>query len=391
MRFILFISMLLEVGFTFSQSKKEQIEILSNRVDSLNNVVSIERKINNDKINQINLLNSKIVGLESDISNLNKKISGLDVDKKELNTKVNDLTNELSTNKSNLAAKDQELNNLQAELTAKADSLELLKTELSKIKPTPKPVVTNKTNTNNTNLVAQISQTGGFKSVKIGTQIWMTENLNVSTFRNGDAIPEAKTNEEWEQAGQNKQPAWCYYNNDPKNGAKYGKLYNWFAVNDSRGLAPEGWHIPTDYEWTVLTDYLGGGEFAGGKLKSKIGWDDYKTGGLITCPNCASWNQEYRKKVACNKCKDTRTVSSTVNKHSGNGTNSSGFNALPSGSRGDFFLGIGLSGDWWSSTGNVRLNYFHEAYSRSISNLFGDLFRKEKSQEHGLSVRLIKD
>ena len=87
------------------------------------------------------------------------------------------------------------------------------------------------------------------QTVTIGTQVWMTKNLDVATFRNGDPIPEAKSNEEWEKAGENKQPAWCYYNNDPANGAKYGKLYNWYAVNDPRGLAPEGWHVPNIDEW----------------------------------------------------------------------------------------------------------------------------------------------
>lgn len=87
-----------------------------------------------------------------------------------------------------------------------------------------------------------------YKTVKIGDQIWMAENLNVEKFRNYETIPEAKTKSEWEEAGENKQPAWCYYDNDPVNGAKYGKLYNWYAVIDPRGLAPSGWHIPNEAE-----------------------------------------------------------------------------------------------------------------------------------------------
>jgi len=92
-----------------------------------------------------------------------------------------------------------------------------------------------------------------FNSVKIGNQIWMTENLNLDRFRNGDIIPEAKTAEEWVATGNAKKPAWCYYDNDPKNGALYGKLYNWYAVNDMRGLAPSGWHVPSDEEWTAYS------------------------------------------------------------------------------------------------------------------------------------------
>jgi len=93
------------------------------------------------------------------------------------------------------------------------------------------------------------------KTIQIGTQVWMVENLNVDRFRNGDLIPEARTNEAWQKAGNNGQPAWCYYDNDPKNGVTYGKLYNWYAVNDPRGLAPKGFHVPSDAEWTVLTNY----------------------------------------------------------------------------------------------------------------------------------------
>jgi uncharacterized protein (TIGR02145 family) len=109
-----------------------------------------------------------------------------------------------------------------------------------------------------------------FSSVTIGNQIWMTENLNVDRFRNGDLITEAKTVKEWVQAGENKQPAWCYYENNSTIGAKYGKLYNWFAISDPRGLAPDGWSIPSFNDWTQLSLSLGGDEKAGNKLKSSM-------------------------------------------------------------------------------------------------------------------------
>jgi uncharacterized protein (TIGR02145 family) len=108
------------------------------------------------------------------------------------------------------------------------------------------------------------------KELKIGTQVWTTENLNVSKFRNGDSIPEVKTHEEWIKAIKNKQPAWCYCANDPANGKLYGKLYNFYSVIDSRGLAPAGWHIPSDNEWTTLIDFLG--TVPGKKMKSTSGW-----------------------------------------------------------------------------------------------------------------------
>jgi uncharacterized protein (TIGR02145 family) len=124
---------------------------------------------------------------------------------------------------------------------------------------------------------AQVSDIEGnvYKTVKIGNQLWMGENLNVGKFRNGDPIPQAKTNEEWEKAGSTGSPAWCYYENDPMNGKTLGKLYNWYAVNDQRGLAPLGWHIPTDNEWVELIDNQGGKEWAGIKMKSMSLWNDY--------------------------------------------------------------------------------------------------------------------
>jgi uncharacterized protein (TIGR02145 family) len=156
------------------------------------------------------------------------------------------------------------------------------------------------------------------QTITIGTQVWMTKNLDVSTFRNGDPIPQAKTDEEWVKAGENQQPAWCYYMNDPQNEEIYGKLYNWYAVNDKRGLAPEGYHVPTDAEWTQLSDYLGGEDVAGKKMKSTSGWIE-----------------------------------------NGNGSNESGFNGLPGGGRNSngTFGNQGNYGYWWSaaedSTGNA--------------------------------------
>ena len=103
------------------------------------------------------------------------------------------------------------------------------------------------------------------ETVVIGTQDWTKKNLNVSKYRNGDIIPEVKDPREWAKLTTG---AWCYYNNDPKNGAIYGKLYNWYAYNDPRGLAPEGFHIPSKTEWELLFSYLGGEKDAAGKLKS---------------------------------------------------------------------------------------------------------------------------
>jgi uncharacterized protein (TIGR02145 family) len=111
-----------------------------------------------------------------------------------------------------------------------------------------------------------------FRTVTIGTHVWMAENLRVSTFRNDEPIPEAKTTEEWAAAYRNERAAWCYYNNDPKNGEKLGKLYNWYAVSDARGLAPSGWHVPTDKEFQTLITSSGGMSAAFATLKALDGF-----------------------------------------------------------------------------------------------------------------------
>ena len=186
------------------------------------------------------------------------------------------------------------------------------------------------------------------KSVLIGEQSWTSENLNVDRFRNGDLIPEAKTAEEWEAAGNAKRPAWCYYDNDPNNGAKYGKLYNWYAVNDCHGLAPYGWHVPTDAEWTILSDFLGGENQAGTKMKSTSGWSA-----------------------------------------SGNVTNSSGFSGLPGGyrySNGDFYY-FGRYGFWWSASENSESS----AWDWVLYNSFSFLTHSYHSKSDGFSVRCVRD
>jgi uncharacterized protein (TIGR02145 family) len=128
---------------------------------------------------------------------------------------------------------------------------------------------------------AAASITVNLPSVTIGTQVWTDKNLDVTSYRNGDVIPQVTDATEW--AGLT-TGAWCYYNNDPLNGAIYGKLYNWYAVNDPRGLAPQGWHIPTDAEWKTLSTLLGGDAVAGGKMKTK-GTNSW------TSPNTSATNE----------------------------------------------------------------------------------------------------
>lgn len=224
-----------------------------------------------------------------------------------------------------------------------------------------------------------------FKEVKIGNQVWTTQNLSVSKFRNGDVIPLAKTGEEWEAAGLSEKPAWCYYESSAKNGTKYGKLYNWYAVHDARGLAPTGYHIPSDAEWAVLVDYLGGNKTAGIKMKCATGWESFL--GEKTCKTCTGWNDEYRAGHSCKICKDTKKVKGLI---SGNGTNSSRFFGLPGGIRFDsygVFNLVGSDGFWWSSTeqDNSSSWLIHLTIEDNCVS------RQAYSFKWGLSVRCIKD
>ena len=121
-----------------------------------------------------------------------------------------------------------------------------------------------------------------YTSLTIGTQQWMDKNLDVATYRNGDLIPYVTDPTTWAALTTG---AWCYYNNDPSNNGSYGKLYNWYAVNDPRGLAPVGWHVPTDIEFTTLTTALGGASVAGGKMKvtgTTTTWNSPNTGATNT-------------------------------------------------------------------------------------------------------------
>jgi hypothetical protein len=158
-------------------------------------------------------------------------------------------------------------------------------------------------------------------SIKIGKLIWMTQNLNVSTFRNGDAIPEAKNKLEWLNAVKAKKPAWCFKDFDSKNGVKYGKLYNYYAVEDPRGLAPKGWLIPHDEHIYDLQLSTNSNAASGSKFKSKSGWKNYSL--KEKCPLCEG------KTIYCSKCQGTGEIWVS---YSGNGTNQTSFSAVPGGS-----------------------------------------------------------
>lgn len=366
-------------GITLAQSKKEMIAILNNRLDSLNLIVASERS---DK----QKLNTEILNLKSQIKELERKNENLSNDKSTLETKNNALNQELQENRVQIV----ELNK---QLKIKQDSLVLVTTELLKYKPAPPKE----------KLVVKQDNTGPIKTVTIGTQVWMLENLNVSVFKNGVAIPEVKDNAAWEKAGDNHQPAWCYYDSDPKNGAKYGKLYNWYAAIDTNGLCPTGWHVPSDAEWDILVTYLGGTYVAGAKMKAKPVTKkevEYYHVDSKGCNNCARASAEYKK--ICPVCKGTGYVKIPLKKEKSvydnviwgfrGGTNESGFTGLPGGYR--YYVGnysnIGYDGFWWSSTEDGTVNAWYRFLLGFTGT--GNADRNDFGyKRNGLSVRCLRD
>jgi hypothetical protein len=234
--------------------------------------------------------------------------------------------------------------------------------------------------------VILFSTSGYAQTVIIGKQVWTSKNLNLATYRNGDVIPQVQDQNAWANLTTG---AWCYYDNDSSNGTKYGKIYNWYAINDPRGLAPKGFHIPTNPEWSVLVDYLGGETVAGKKMKSSSEWRFTVSGGSKICPNCSSWSEEYRKKVACHTCKDKRYISLPTVINSGNGSNTNGFLGLPSGARDSdgSFYNLNKGAFWWTSSeydASKAIILYLQYYKENAGKGFD-------SKRSGYSVRCLKD
>jgi uncharacterized protein (TIGR02145 family) len=193
-----------------------------------------------------------------------------------------------------------------------------------------------------------------FPSVTIGTQIWSSKNLDLRTYRNGDVIPQVTDSTEWANLTTG---AWCWYNNDSATyAATYGRLYNWHAVNDPRGLAPQGWHVPTDAEWNRLTKFI-----------------DPSADTTQCCSNVAG----------------TAMKSTTGWNNSGNGTDSSGLVGLPGGGRydnGTFYV-VGGYGNWWSARQYDATN----AWYRYLYDYSSTLNRNYYDKTYGFSVRVVRD
>ena len=314
---MLFFGITLVQNVSFSQSKKKQMEALNFIIDSVNQVIVKER----------NTQKTIIVSLEIQESKSKQKVDSLII--------------EIKTIESNINAKQKERQINESEISWLKNENEQLRDSLIALRSLKKENSTN------------------FQSVKIGNYFWMVENLNVLTFRNGDPITEAKSDDDWERASNEGKPAWCYYNNDSKDGKKFGKLYNWYAVNDPRGLAPVGWHISKKNEWKEIEKNLGEGSewIAAWKLKTEDMW--------ITC----------------------------------NGSNETGFSALPGGYRddkGEFQNEfdetgtLGYWGYWWNKEEVSTEEALHTVLNGGCGD-GGYIESSSGNKKLGMSVRCVKD
>jgi uncharacterized protein (TIGR02145 family) len=190
-----------------------------------------------------------------------------------------------------------------------------------------------------------VSCGGSAVSIEPYSKTWMAENLDVVTFRNGDTIFHALSEEDWQDARRNQIPAWCFYENDSINGLKYGRLYNWYAVNDPRNLAPEGWKIPTEEDWINFIDSFGENEEAAKNLRS------------------TSWGDNSTSK-----------------------SNKGGFSGLPGGGRNGLgeFYDEHESGIWWTSSNEGVASWSIILHGQGI-------FKKMADNGYGFSIRCIQE
>lgn len=209
-------------------------------------------------------------------------------------------------------------------------------------------------NSNNSSVVVD-KDGNSYQTVKICNQTWMKSNLNVTRYSNGDIIPQVTDPVAWAKLTTG---AWCYYMNSSADGGSFGKLYNWYAVNDPRGLAPQGWHIPSEKEALTLIECLGGWEVAGGKMKSNDGgW---------SLPNLGATNSSAFTSISL-------------------GVLNSGCpgNLTPFAS----FTNKGYYADWWTST----------SIDNEVSAAYKNIYNKTSCYTYltcktsGFSVRCIKN
>jgi len=265
-------------------------------------------------VGQIATLNTQLAATNSNVSNIQSQLAGIILQITTLNTQLAATNANVTSINDQLIASNAQLTNLLFQFNA-------LLTQLG--------------------LVIDIDG-NAYHTVTIGTQVWMTENLKTTKFRNGDSIPYF-----FKSYGR----GYCWYNNDIKNKNPYGAIYNFYTATDSRGLCPLGWHIPTKAEWTTLSNYLGGNSVAGGKLKEAgtIHWQSPNTGA----------------------------------------TNESGFTALPSGAKdcASNFVNMGLNCQFWTSEPAISGG----VYAVTIFQTNTQLAIGQGFDCNNYSVRCIKD
>jgi len=196
-----------------------------------------------------------------------------------------------------------------------------------------------------------------YKTVQIGTQLWMAENLRTTKYQNGTPIPNVTDNAKWKKLTTG---AWCYYNNDAANNTLYGKLYNWYAVKNTNRLCPKGWHVPTNAEWNKLLKFL------------------EPSADTTLCCNNQAGNKMKTKGIQYWQSPNQKA------------TNSSGFSGLPGGARnlnGSTFNYMGQTGYWWSETETITKS----GYGRFLFYLNGTLTRFNGVKSDGFCVRCLKD
>ncbi len=203
-----------------------------------------------------------------------------------------------------------------------------------------------------------------YNTIKIGDQWWMVENLKVTHYKDGTPIPKVTGGSEWASLTSGAQ---CIYSNDStSNLSTYGRLYNWYAVDDSRNIAPEGWHVPTDEEWKELEMYLGMSQ----SEADDTGWRGTDEGDKLKEAGHVHWNEDEYGDI--------------------NGTNESGFTALPGGYRSCYYgnySSIGYGAYFWSSSeGNSS-----SAWSRRLGYLNSGMSRNYDYKAYGFSVRCVRD
>ena len=194
-----------------------------------------------------------------------------------------------------------------------------------------------------------------YQTVQIGDQWWITENLKVTHFRNGDPIPNVTDNTAWIALSTS---AYCAYENDESNADTYGYLYNWYAVNDNRNIAPAGWHVPTESDWNELEQFLGMDPAA----ENMTGWRGVDEGNKMK--STTGWGPD------------------------DDGNNESGLSLLPGGLRGGdgSFSSMGDGGSFWSSSRSSS-----QAWYRWLGTQGPAVFRSSYSKVFGCIVRLVRD